>query len=54
MAGAEVLSVKEMVDRVGRANGYSVAVTQRAGVGYALASDMDTEKSAQLAALTDE
>ena len=40
--------------RVGRANGYSVAVTQRAGVGYALASDMDTERSAQLAALTDE
>jgi len=40
--------------RVGRSNGYSVAVTQRAGVGYALASDMDTEKSAQLAALTDE
>ncbi len=35
--------------RVGRANGYSVAVTQRAGVGYALASDMDEGTTAELA-----
>jgi hypothetical protein len=35
--------------RVGRANGYSVAVTQRGGVGYALASDMDERQTAELA-----
>lgn len=40
--------------RVGRQNGYSFAVTQREGVGYALAADFDTEKSAQLAAQLDE
>ena len=40
--------------RVGRANGYSVAVTQRDGVGYALASDLDTERSAELAAYAEE
>lgn len=33
--------------RVGRARGYSVAVTQRDGVGYAITSDMDPENSAQ-------
>lgn len=38
--------------RVGRANGYSVAVTQRAGVGYALASDMDERQTAELAVAT--
>ena len=35
--------------RVGHANGYSVAVTQRGGVGYALASDMDERQTAELA-----
>ncbi len=35
--------------RVGRSNGYSVAVTQHAGVGYALASDMDEGSTAELA-----
>jgi anti-sigma factor RsiW len=35
--------------RVGRANGYSVAVTQHGGVGYALASDMDEKRTAELA-----
>ena len=35
--------------RVGRANGYSVAVTQHGGVGYALASDMDEQRTAELA-----
>jgi anti-sigma factor RsiW len=40
--------------RVGRANGYSVAVTQNRGVGYALASDLDTDRSAELAALADQ
>ncbi len=40
--------------RVGRQQGYSVAVTQNAGVGYAMASDLDAEHSAQLAALADE
>jgi len=37
--------------RVGREKGYSVAATQRAGVGYLLASDLDPEQSAQLAAM---
>jgi anti-sigma factor RsiW len=36
--------------RVGREKGYSVAATQRAGVGYLLASDLDPDQSAQLAA----
>lgn len=35
--------------RVGHQNGYSVAVTQREGVGYALASDMDEQQTAALA-----
>jgi anti-sigma factor (TIGR02949 family) len=38
--------------RVGRDRGYSVAVTQSAGVGYAVASDLDAEHSAELAALS--
>jgi anti-sigma factor RsiW len=38
--------------RVGSANGYSVAVTQHAGVGYALASDMDERRTAELALQT--
>ncbi len=38
--------------RVGRDHGYSVAVTQNGGVGYAVASDLDAEHSAQLAALS--
>ena len=37
--------------RVGREKGYSVAATQRAGVGYLLASDLDPDESAQIAAL---
>ena len=41
--------------RVGREKGYSVAATQRAGVGYLIASDMDPEQSAQFAAtITDD
>lgn len=35
--------------QVGRANGYSVAVTQRGGVGYALAGDLDESQMAELA-----
>lgn len=38
--------------QVGRSRGYSVAVTQRDGVGYALASDLDPERNAQLVAYT--
>ncbi len=38
--------------QVGHAGGHSVAVTQREGVGYALATDLDPEASAQLAAFT--
>ncbi len=36
--------------QVGRAAGYSVAVAQRAGVGYALATDLDPDSSAELVA----
>jgi anti-sigma factor RsiW len=39
--------------RTGRADGYSIAVTQHAGVGYAIASDMDQESSASLIAVVD-
>jgi hypothetical protein len=37
--------------RVGRERGYSVAATQRGGVGYLIASDLDPDQSAQLAAM---
>jgi anti-sigma factor (TIGR02949 family) len=37
--------------RVGREKGYSVASTQRAGVGYLVAGDLDPDRSAQLAAM---
>ncbi len=37
--------------RVGQEKGYSVVVAQRAGVGYLLASDLDPDRSAQLAAM---
>lgn len=40
--------------RVGRSNGYSVAVTQHEGVGYALASDMDERQTAELALQTNQ
>lgn len=40
--------------RVGHADGHSVAVTQRAGVGYAVATDLDPEVSAQLVDFKDE
>jgi anti-sigma factor RsiW len=39
--------------RVGRSNGYSVAVTQNRGIGYTLASDLDEGPSAELAAIAD-
>jgi hypothetical protein len=34
---------------VGHSNGYSVAVTQNDGVGYALATDMDEDDTAAMA-----
>jgi len=37
--------------RVGREKGYSVASTERAGVGYLVAGDLDPDRSAQLAAM---
>jgi anti-sigma factor RsiW len=37
--------------RVGREKGYSVAATQRFGEGYLLASDLDPDETAQLAAM---
>ena len=37
--------------RVGREKGYSVAATQRAGVGYVVASDLDPERNEQFAAM---
>ena len=39
--------------RVGQADGYSVAVTQRGGIGYAMASDLDPESSANLVSAVD-
>lgn len=39
--------------RVGQTDGYSVAVTQRGGVGYFMASDLDPESSANLVAAVD-
>ena len=38
---------------VGRANGYSVAVTQHRGVGYTIASDLDSDANADLVATVD-
>lgn len=40
--------------RMGRTDGYSVAVTQHAGVGYTITSDMDPESSANLVAVVDQ
>jgi anti-sigma factor RsiW len=40
--------------QVGREHGYSVALTQNAGVAYAVASDLDADRSAQLAALANQ
>jgi anti-sigma factor RsiW len=37
--------------RVGRERGYSVAATQRGGVGYLVTSDLDQDKDARLAAM---
>ena len=37
--------------RVGRQKGYSVAATQRAGEGYVVASDLNPDETAQLAAM---
>ena len=34
--------------RVGRTNGYSVAVTENEGVGYVLAGDVDPDRSVEL------
>jgi hypothetical protein len=39
---------------VGEESGYSVAVTQNGGVGYAVASDLDAEESAEVAALAND
>ena len=39
--------------RVGQTDGYSVAVTQHAGIGYAMASDLDPESSANLVSAVD-
>lgn len=39
--------------RVGRARGYSFAVAQHGAIGYAVASDLDAESSAQFAAAVD-
>lgn len=39
--------------RIGQTDGYSVAVTQHAGVGYTIASDLDPEASANLVSVVD-
>ncbi len=50
-ANLEPLAVGSAEIRVGREKGYSVAAAQRAGVGYLLASDLDPDESAQIAAM---
>jgi anti-sigma factor RsiW len=40
--------------QVGQESGYSVAVTQNGGVGYAVASDLGTDQSAAVAALAND
>lgn len=40
--------VRERPVYVGKMRGYSVAAAERSGVGYALASDLDDDRSAQL------
>ena len=40
--------------RVGQENGYTVAVTQKGGVGYLVASDLGTDQSAAVAALAND
>ncbi len=40
--------------RIGQENGYNVGVTQHAGVGYTVASDLDQEQSVKLLAVVDE
>ncbi len=40
--------------RVGRSQGYSVAVANRGGIGYAMATDLDPDKSAQLVGLVED
>jgi hypothetical protein len=37
--------------KMGKSEGYSVAITQHSGVGYTLASDLDPEQSASLVAV---
>ena len=52
--GAEELAPRAVGNaevRVGRQKGYSVAATERAGEGYLLVSDLDPDRSAQLAAM---
>ena len=52
--GAEELAPRAVGNaevRVGRQKGYSVAATERAGEGYLLVSNLDPDKSAQLAAM---
>jgi anti-sigma factor RsiW len=39
--------------RVGRTDGYSVAVTQHGGVGYTIASDLDPESNTNLVSVVD-
>jgi anti-sigma factor (TIGR02949 family) len=53
-AGLAPRSVGTAEIQVGREKGYSVAVTQNDGVGYAVASDLDAEHSAQLAAFANQ
>jgi anti-sigma factor RsiW len=52
--GLATRSVGSHEVRVGEESGYSVAVTQNGGVGYAVASDLDAEESAEVAALANE
>jgi len=40
--------VRERPVYVGKLRGYSVAAAEKGGVGYALATDLDDDRSAQL------
>ena len=52
--GLEPRSVGTAEVQVARSSGYTLAVAQGQNVGYAVASDLDAEKNAELAALAEE
>jgi hypothetical protein len=53
-SGFSARAVGKAEVRVGQESGYTVAVTQNGGIGYAVASDLGTDQSAALAALAND